>query len=926
MVDSARSSRLIGRRGECDAIDALLDGARAGRSGVLVLRGDPGVGKTALTQYAVASASGFRVATTIGVESEMELAFGALHQLCAPMLDRLDALPARQRAAAHVAFGLEAGTTPEGSLVGLAALSLLSAVAEEHPLFCIVDDAQWLDRASAQALTLVARRVLADRVAFVFATREQSEMLAGLPELAVQPLGDQDAIALLEQAVKVPLDKRVRDRIVAETQGNPLALLELPRGLTPSELAVGFGAPGKLPLSGRIEQSFMRRVTELPQPTQRLMLIAAADQLGEPATLWRVAGHLGIDADAAAPAAAAGLLEIDTRVRFRHPLVRSALYRAAAPSEQRAVHGALAAAMDPEVDPDRRAWHLAAATPGPDEDVADELERSAGRAAQRGGVSASAAFLQRSAELTIAPQRRAQRFMAAAGLHLAAGRFEPARALLSVSAPQLRDAFGHAQALRLEGGIRFADGRGGETPSLLVDAAVALRDIDRPLARETLLEALEAALWAGHLTSGATVLDVAEAARATPAPDGPEGTAGLLLTGYTEMLTTDSQAAVGWWRRAAERDLTELDEPPQQWQGMVWNATGQMLDFEAHAAAARKWLRQARTSGALSTLAHATNAVGWTELIAGRGAASEHWIVEALECAAATGAPSFPGTEGISRLALASWTGREEEARQIAEAVMAGALARGQGLGISLAHFLLTKLELSLGRYDEARTHALVVFEHDPLYTGTMALGDAVEAFARAGDTEAGHAALARLAERAEAGAAPWGLGLLARARALLADDRDAEPLYEQSLDHLSRSGVATELARSRLLYGEWLRRRRRRLDARVQLRAAHEMFLAMDADLWARRAGIEVGATGERARTRVDATRDQLTPQEQQVAVLAADGDSNAEIGAQLFISPHTVAYHLRKVFTKLDVTSRTQLAGALREQHEAPAVAGSL
>jgi DNA-binding CsgD family transcriptional regulator len=528
--------------------------------------------------------------------------------------------------------------------------------------------------------------------------------------------------------------------------------------------------------------------------------------------------------------------------------------------------------------------------------------------------------------LTASPQRRAQRLLAAADLHCAAGHLRPARALLELSAPQLDDPRGRAKALRLEGAIRFADGRGGETPTLLIDAAVALREVDRPLARETLLEALQAAIWAGQLTTGATVSDVAEAARATPADEGPESTASLVLRGYVEQLTNNLGAAVGWWRRAAEQDLTEVDGPPHQWQGLLWNATGQMLDFEAQAATARKWLRQARAHGALSTHAYAANAVGWTELLSGRTNAAEALMVEALDIAAATGAPSFPGAEGINRLAFLAWVGREQEARESAEAVMAGAVARGQGLGVMAAHWLLTRLELSLGHYDQARDHALAVFEQNPLYyTATIALADAVEAAVRCGDTASARAALERLSERAEAGGASLGLGLLARARALLAEDREAEGLYEQSLDHLARSGATAELARSRLLYGEWLRRRRRRRDARVQLRAAHEMFQAMDAEAWANRACVELGATGEHARARRSETRDLLTPQERQVAQLAAEGESNAEIGAQLFISPHTVAYHLRKVFGKLDVTSRTQLATTLRDQLDAPALSGS-
>jgi DNA-binding CsgD family transcriptional regulator/tetratricopeptide (TPR) repeat protein len=913
---------LYGRSRECDALDQLLAAARSGHSGVLVLRGEPGMGKTALLLYAVRSASGFRVARAVGVESERELAFATLQQLCAPLLDALDELPDIQRDALRAAFGLRAAKPPQRFLVGLAALSLCSAAGEEKPLLCVVDDAQWLDRESAQAVAFVARRLLADPVALLLATRERNGEFSGLPELIVGGLDDEDARGLLKASMPAPVSERVRDRIVAETQGNPLALLELPRGLTPSQLAAGFTAPAAVSLSGRIEDSFRRRVEQLPVDAQRLLLVAAAEPVGEPTLVWDAARRLGVGNDAAAPAAAAGLLDIDSRVVFRHPLVRSAIYRAASSVERREVHRALADATDRQLDPDRRAWHLAEAAQGPDDDVAAALERSAGRAEQRGGQAAAAAFLERSAELSVAPQRRAQRLLAAAGAHLAAGAFPQARALVEQGASQLVDPAGRARSLALEGAIRFADGRGGETPSLLLEAARALGDVDRRMARETLLAALEAALWAGQLTTGTTVFDVAEAARAMPAEDEDDSTANLLLRGYTEQFTNSYAAAVGWWRRAAEQDLTEVDEAPHQWQGMVWNATGHVLDFEGHAAAARKWLRQARTHGALSTLGHAFNAVGWTELLSGRGNDVERWIVDALEIAAATGAPSFPGAEGISRLALLSWSGREEEARQVAEAVMAGAFVRGQGLGVSLAHFFLTKLELSLGRYDEARIHALAVFEQDPSYTGTMALGDIVEATVRAGDTESARAALARLSERAEASGAPWGLGLLARARALLAEDCDAETLYEQSLAQLARSGVATELARSRLLYGEWLRRHRRRRDARVQLRAAHAMFMAMDAEAWAKRAGVEVGATGEHARPRVSETRDELTAQERHVAQLAAAGESNAEIAAELFISRHTVAYHLRKVFVKLGISSRNQLARALSDNANAPAL----
>jgi DNA-binding CsgD family transcriptional regulator/tetratricopeptide (TPR) repeat protein len=918
---------LLGRRTERNALDGLLAGARDGRSGMLILRGEAGVGKTALAEYAIESASGFQVARAVGVESEVELAFAALQQLCGPMLDRMGRLPGPQREALGAAFGLHAGEPPGRFLVGLAALSLLSATAEQEPLLCVVDDAQWLDRASAHALAFVARRLLADPIAFVCVTRGRCDDLAGLPELVIEGLAADDARTLLTSTINMSLDVRVRDRIVTETRGNPLALMELPRGFTPAELAVGFGSQVALPLSGRIEESFQRRVEELPSETQRFLLVASADALGDPIKVWRASERLGLGPDVAEPAAAAELMDIGARVRFRHPLVRSAVYRAASLDERQAVHRALAEVTDQERDPDRRAWHLAAATTGPDEEIAGELERSAGRAQERGGLTAAAVFLERSAELTPDPPRRAMRLLLAAGADLAAGANGRAQRLLDQSVPHLVDPAARGQALRMEGAIRFADGRGGDTPALLFDAATTLRDHDARLASETLLEAFEAAMWAGPLTSGTTTLDVAEAVRTMPEPDADATTADLLLRGYSERLTTGYAGGVEWWRRAMAPYPGEVSsERRLQWQGMVWNATGELLDFGGHHAVARERVRLAREQGALSALPVALSCLMWCELLSGRIEAAEALGDEARDIAAATGTPSMPGAQEITHLMALAWRGREREARQVAEGITREAYARGQGLGITLAQLGLTRLELGLGRYEEAQICALQVFEEDPLYVGSMALADLVEAAARSGDAATAQAALDRLAERALAARTPWALGLLARARALMADDKDAEALYQEALDHLGSSGVVTELARARLLYGEWLRRQRRRRDARLQLRVAHEMFQATGGAAFAHRAEVELRATGEHTRTRTTATRDQLTPQEQQIALFAADGESNADIGARLFISPRTVQYHLHKVFMKLGITSRTQLTGGRAEQLEAAEATGDV
>jgi DNA-binding CsgD family transcriptional regulator len=901
---------LVGRGRESDALARLLVEARSGRGAVLTLRGEPGVGKTALLEQMVDSAVGFRVARAVGVESEAEFAFAALHQLCAPMLDRLELLPGPQRDALGAAFGLTADRVPERLLVGLAALTLLSSTADEQPLLCIVDDAQWLDHASAQALGFVARRLLADPVAIVLATRVPRAELGGLPELVIDGLDNAHARALLASAVRGPLDERVADRIVAEARGNPLALLELPRGFSTAELELGFDPSGAKPVAGRIEETFLRRAQELPGATRRLLLVASAEPLGEPTRLWSAAETLGIGLGAAQAAADAGLMEIAERVRFRHPLVRSAIYRAASPAERREVHRALADATDPDADPDRRAWHLAQATALPDEDVAAELERSAGRAQVRGGLAAAAAFMERAAQLTIEPQRQALRQLDAAEAHLGAGAVERARELLERAAPRLGDPAARAQAMHMEGALRFLEGRGGDTPALLVDAAMALRDIDVRAARATLIEAIDSAMWAGNLTIGMTLADVARAGLAVPPPAGDESAANLLLTGFTERFTTGSAAAADSWRRAVQAYLEGDGDSLEQWQSMVWDVSGELLDFESQVAVSRKWLRVTRERGALATLPIALTCMAWVELIAGRTDTADALITEGEEIAAAT---KLAHTQGIGRVAVLAWRGRERECRAVARAVAEDAHLRRQGFGVTLVELFLTDLELALGRYDAARVRALQVFEDDPLNLGTATLGDVVEATVRAGDRRSAQAALERLSERAEATGLPWGLGLLARSRALLADDADAEALYEEALDQLARSGVGTEHARAHLLYGEWLRRRRRRRDARKELRAAHDMFSAFGTTAWADRAAVELRATGERASARVEATRDELTAQEQQVAQLAAAGESNADIAAQLFISPHTVAYHLRKVFVKLGINSRNQLGEAI-------------
>ncbi len=485
-----RRTHLLGRATECVLLDELVSAIRRGEGRSLVLRGEAGIGKTALLQYLIAAASDLIIVRAVGVESEMELPYASLHQLCAPLLGRLPRLPEPQRQALETVFGLSSGAAPDRFLVGLAMLSLLSDVAEERALLCVLDDAQWLDQASALTLTFVARRLQADPVGIVFSTREPGEELRNLPQHHVKGLVNGDARALLGSAVMFKLDGQVRDRIVAETRGNPLALLELPQGLTATQLAGGFGLLDAQGLSSRIEESFVRRLVPLPEDTRLLLLAAAAEPAGDPLLLWRAAERLDLPRAAAGAAETDGLLEISGRVTFRHPLVRSAVYRSAKAEQRRAVHLALAEATDKEADPDRRAWHLASAALGPDEEVASELVRSAGRAQARGGLAAAAAFLERSVSLSADPTRRAERALAAAQVSLGAGASDAAQALLAVAETGPLDQVQRARGELLRAQLAFVSSHGSDAPALLLKAAKRLETLDVQLARETYLNTL----------------------------------------------------------------------------------------------------------------------------------------------------------------------------------------------------------------------------------------------------------------------------------------------------------------------------------------------------------------------------------------------------------------------------------------------------
>ena len=903
-----RRPELRGRVSECALLDNLVSAVRRGESRSLVLRGEAGIGKTALLEYLIASAPDLTVVRAVGVESEMELAFASLHQLCGPLLDRLDRLPPPQRQAMEIVFGKSAGAAPDRFLVGLAELSLFATVAEERPLLCVVDDAQWLDQTSGQTLAFVARRLLAEPVGIVFGAREPGEELRHVPELEVQGVRNGDARALLSSAVRFKLDEAVRDRIVAETRGNPLALLELPHGLTPAQLAGGFGLLGAHALTGRIEESFVRRLELLSDDARRLLLVAAAEPVGDPLLLWRAAERLGIGPADAEAAEAEGLLAIGGRVTFRHPLVRSAMYRSVAAEDRRAVHLALAEATDRETDPDRRAWHLAAAAAGPDEQVALELERSAGRAQARGGLAAAAAFLRRAVALTTDPARRAVRALAAAQASLLAGEFEAALGLAATAGAGPLDEFQRALADLLRAQVTFAAGLWSDAPPLLLKAARRLESFDLDLARETYLTAWGAAGLAEDIAARDVMVDICRAVRALPRPPAPRRPRDLMLDGFALLITEGHAAAAPTLQRAVLAVANLPVEDVLRWGWMTVGASAAVWDHEGWLANCTRQVQIVRDAGALAALPiHLTYlgmAIVWTGDFA--GAAS---LVAEIDSVAAVTGSRFPP---YVLLRLRALQGREGEA----SAAIASAIGEfgGQGTTALRAYWAAAVLYNGLARYDEAASAARRATT-DALnhWIPTWVLPELVEAAARGGDAELARDAVERLAKTTQPCGTEFALGIEARCRALLSDGAAADELYREAIERLRRTRLRPEVARAHLLYGEWLRRENRRVDAREQLRRAHEMLVAIGMDAFAERARQELQATGEKVRKRTVETREDLTAQERQIARLAGDGLSNPEIAARLFLSSRTVEWHLRNVFTKLGIRSRRELANAV-------------
>jgi DNA-binding CsgD family transcriptional regulator len=901
-------------------LDRLVATVRASKSRVLVLCGEAGAGKTALLEYLVQRATGCRIARAMGAEPEMDMEFAGLHQLCAPFLSRLGRLPGPQRDALGVAFSLLDGDAPDGFAVGLAALSLLSEVAADGPLVCVLDDVQWMDRASAQALAFVARHLGAKPVALVFGVRQPGDepALAGLPELQVGALTDVDARALLDSMVIGPLDERVRDRIVAEARGNPRALLEWSRGLVAAELAGGFGLPTAVSSTGRIEQRFLRMLQGLPEPTRLLLVAAAAEPAGDPVVLWGAAGQLGVEAGAGAPATAAGLIEFGGQVRFCHPLARAAVYGAASPQQRERVHRALANATDPVTDPDRRAWHLAHAEPGLDEGVAARLECSADRARARGGLTAAAAFAERAAELTPDPARRARRALDAAQGKYQAGAPHAAGALLAMAQAGPLDEPGRARAELLRAQLAADPHRSRDAHVLMIQAASRLAPFDAGLAREAYRDGYNAALTAGRLGTSGGTLQVAEAARRVSRVPEPSPAAAM-LDGLTALMTAGHAAGAPVMKRAlsAFRNQEASTDEALRWLPFACRMSRDAWDDDSWYVLSSRLIEQARNAGALRVLPAALLEGVAVRLAAGEIAMAASTAYEAEAVARATGNPIGP----YGRLLLAAWGGRDAETRHLITIAGPEMIARGEGLWLTAAAGATAVLYNGLGRYDQALIAAERGSEHPwELGLATWSLVELIEAAARAGSPERATEALRRLTEATSAAATDWALGIEARSLALLRDGEAAERLYLESIRRLGRTRIRAELARAHLLYGEWLRRQHRRTDAREQLRVAYEMLTAMGAEGFVQRARRELQAVGAATRKRAIDVGGELTAQEGEIARLARDGHTNPEISTQLFISPRTVEWHLRKVFTKLGITSRRELRAALPDLERVP------
>ncbi|MFF5085404.1 ATP-binding protein [Actinoplanes sp. NPDC000266] len=899
LVEAVDKTDLVGRHREQDELDALLGAVRSGQSRALVLRGPAGGGKTALLEVLTGRAGPVRVLRAVGVESESEIAYSALLQLCMPLLDHLDRLAVPQRKALSTAFGLAEGPAPERLLVGVAVLGLLAEAAADQPLLCVVDDAQWIDRASAVTLGFVARRLSGESVGLVLAARDAAGF-EGIPELPVEGLAEPDARALLDSVLIGPVDPRVRDRIVAETRGNPLAILELPRGLTPAELAFGFDGYSRAPLENRVEEGFRRRIAALPAETRTVLLAAAVEPVGDAQLLWRALDRLGVGARAAAPAQRERLLEVGTRVRFRHPLVRAAAWHSGEPAELRQVHAALAEVTDPALDPDRRAWHRAQAVLGKDDEVAAELEGSADRARARGGWSAASAFLERAASLATDPARRGSLLVSAAEAAAYAGSYDRVTGLLSAAEMAPLDGLRQTLVSRLRAEVDFALRSKREAFAPLLAAAQRLAAADPQACRDTFLLAVTAAMHTGRF-GGDDLRRAALSAREL-APAG-ETFPDLLLAGLVSWVLDGRTQSLPLLHRA----LAVADSR------FIW-LTSQVgyevyrLDLVKEMSEAA--IRAAVESGALSLLPNALGIRANIMIYGGRLAEAAGMMDEIDEVLRATGASVYQ----FAPLVLAAYKGPVEAATALFDERKREAAVSGDGRLHAVACHALAILHNGSGDHRAALAAAEEAVAHGDFALGNWPLHELIEAAALAGLPEVAVAARDRLAAITAETPTPVALGVQALMDALTSPAPEAEKHYRTAIERLTAQEMTAAVARSHLLLGSYLRREQRFDEARAELRAAHHAFTAMGAPGYAERAARELALMGQAViKERPLGVREQLTPQEAAVAQLAATGRTNSEIAAELFLSPRTVEWHLRKVFTKVGITSRRDLARAL-------------
>lgn len=911
--------RLVGRASELARVEAIIRDARNGRSGVLVLHGEAGIGKTALLEAATEIGADLGLARIAGVESEGALGFAGLHRLLVPFLDRASVLPARQRSALDAALGLDDAASPDRFLVGLAALTILcDAASDSHGLLLVIDDGQWIDQESLDAISFVARRLHADRIAILMAFRDETIESAalpdGLPALAVEGLSEDDTRSLLRAVSTGPLNEQVETRVASSVAGSPLAVLELARVLSDEQLLGSDLLPDPLPVGERLESHFLQQVHRLPDTTQRFVLLAAAEPSGDAALVWRAAEELGLDRGAGDAAELGGLLAIGSTIEFRHPLIRSAVYRGSAPADRRLAHRALADAIVDDAEADRRAWHRAAAAVGPDEEVASDLERAAGRARTRGGHAAEGAFQTRAAELTPDRRRRAERYLAAAQANLTAGAPAAAAELIERAGIDADDALLSAQAQRVSAALQSYS-NAGPAAALLLSAARSLEPIDVRRSRETYAEAIQAAMVSCQLTSGATLEEVARAVLDAPAdPTGAVEASDLLMDGYATRLAHGHVAAAPILRSAMTTLSDDMTRATlDRWAVLGNSLPAELWEVEETARILRRLEVMERDRGAVESLRVTLGGRAHLEMWNGNFDLADALHSEASEIASALGEAATDWE--LLKVELWAWQGDQERTRFVAD-LLTGEVGHSYGAGVvvNMGRMALCILEQGLGNYRDAFEQAARVHADDIPPHGNQALPELIEAAVRCDELDAARRALPELEERVAASATPWSLGLLARSRALLTDGDEAEAQYHEALERFSVVPVRTDTARTHLLLGEWLRRRNRRSDARDHLRAASEMFQSMGAEAFAARAGAELAATGERVRRRSLDTVNELTPQESQIAALAADGATNREIATTLFISASTVDYHLRKVFRKLDVSSRRQLARELQ------------